>query len=122
MPFTGRGKQLTIFISETDQYHHQALYMAIIEMVRREGCSGATAVRGIAGFGASSLIHTAAVLRLSMDLPIIIIVLDRPERSIASSARSAKWLRARLSRCKTWKLFSREHPSGKACPTRRFRR
>ncbi len=39
--FTGRGKQLTVFVTETDQYHHQALYMAIIEMLRREGCSGA---------------------------------------------------------------------------------
>jgi len=78
--FTGKAKQLNIFIGETDQYHHQALYMAIIEMLRREGCNGATAVRGIAGFGASSLIHTAAILRLSMDLPIVISVVDRPER------------------------------------------
>jgi CBS-domain-containing membrane protein len=80
MTFTGRGKQLTVFISETDQFRHQALYMAVIEMLRREGCRGATAVRGIAGFGASSLIHTAAVLRLSMDLPVVITVVDRPER------------------------------------------
>ncbi len=80
MTFTGRGKQLTIFISETDQIHHQALYMAIIEMLRRAGCSGATAVRGVAGFGASSMIHRASILRLSMDLPLVIIVVDRPER------------------------------------------
>lgn len=80
MMFTGRGKQLTIFIGETDQYRHQALYMAIIEMLRREGCSGATATRGVAGFGASSLIHTAAILRLSFDQPLVIAVVDRPER------------------------------------------
>ncbi|HEY6417691.1 MAG TPA: DUF190 domain-containing protein [Candidatus Binataceae bacterium] len=80
MMFTGRGKQLTIFFGETDKYHHQALYMALIEMLRREGCSGATVTRGIAGFGASSLIHTSAVLRLSMDMPITITVIDRPER------------------------------------------
>src|SRR5580658_1599256 len=80
MTFTGRGKQLTILIGETDQSHHQALYMAIIEMLRRAGCSGATAIRGVAGFGASSLIHTASILRLSMDLPLVIIVVDRPER------------------------------------------
>jgi PII-like signaling protein len=78
--FTGKARQLTIFIAETDQYHDQALYMAIIEMLRREGCGGATAVRGIAGFGASALNHTAAILRLSMDLPIVISVVDRPER------------------------------------------
>jgi CBS domain-containing protein len=78
--FTGRAKQITIFVGETDQYHHQALYMAIIEMLRREGCSGATATRGVAGFGASSLIHTAAILRLSFDQPLVITVVDRPER------------------------------------------
>jgi len=48
--------------------------MAIIEMLRREGCSGATAIRGVAGFGASSLIHTAAILRLSLDQPLVITV------------------------------------------------
>jgi PII-like signaling protein len=78
--FTGRGKQLTVFVTETDQYHHQALYMAIIEMLRREGCGGATATRGVAGFGASTLIHTAAILRLSLDQPLMITVVDRPER------------------------------------------
>jgi CBS-domain-containing membrane protein len=80
MMFTGRGKQLTIFVGETDLYHHTALYTAIIQMLRREGFSGATAIRGVAGFGASSVIHTAAILRLSMDLPMVITVVDRPER------------------------------------------
>ncbi len=78
--FTGRGKQLTVFVTETDLYHHQALYMAIIEMLRREGCGGATAIRGVAGFGASALIHTAAILRLSLDQPMMITLVDRPER------------------------------------------
>jgi PII-like signaling protein len=49
-------------------------------MLRRAGCSGATADRGVAGFGASSMIHRASILRLSMDLPLVIIVVDRPER------------------------------------------
>jgi CBS domain-containing protein len=78
--FTGRGKQLTIFVTETDQYEHQSLYMAIIEMLRKQGCSGATASRGIAGFGASLLIHTANILRLSLDQPVMVTVVDRPER------------------------------------------
>lgn len=78
--FTGKGKQLTIYIGETDQHEHQALHMALIELLRREGCSGATATRGIAGFGASSLVHTSAILRLSMDMPITITVVDRPAR------------------------------------------
>ena len=78
--FTGRAKQVTIFVGETDQYRHQALYMAIIEMLQREGCGGATAMRGVAGFGASALIHTAAILRLSFDQPIVITLVDRAER------------------------------------------
>jgi CBS domain-containing protein len=78
--FTGRGRQLTVFVSESDHYQHQSLYMAIIEMLRREGCSGATATRGIAGFGASSLIHTSAILRLSLDQAVVITVVDRPQR------------------------------------------
>ena len=51
MMFSGRGKELTIFIGETDQYHHQALYMAIIEMLKREGCS---VLRSCAGLHASA--------------------------------------------------------------------
>lgn len=78
--FTGKAKQLTIFLGETDLYHHRTLYMAIIEWLRREKVSGATATRGIAGFGASSHLHTANILRLSMDLPIAITVVDSPER------------------------------------------
>ncbi|MDE3155115.1 MAG: DUF190 domain-containing protein [Acidobacteriota bacterium] len=78
--FTGTGRQLTIFVGESDQYHHQPLYLAIVERLRREGCGGATVTRGLAGFGASSLIHTASIVRLSIDLPIVITVVDRPAR------------------------------------------
>jgi CBS domain-containing protein len=78
--FTGRAKQLTILFGESDKYQHQALHAAVLEMLRREGCSGATVTRGIAGFGASSVIHTSAILRLSMDLPVVITVVDRAER------------------------------------------
>src|SRR5690348_9872030 len=78
--FTGRARQLTIYFGESDQFHSRSLHAAMLEMLRREGCSGATVTRGIAGFGASSVIHTSAILRLSMDLPIVITVVDRPER------------------------------------------
>ncbi len=77
---TGKAKQLTIYLGETDQYHHRALYMALVEWLRAQKIGGATAVRGIAGFGASSHLHTANILRLSMDLPIVITVVDVPER------------------------------------------
>ena len=80
MMTTGKAKQLTIYLGETDQLQHRALYMAMIEWLRAEKVGGATAVRGIAGFGASSHLHTAGILRLSMDMPIVLSVVDTPER------------------------------------------
>jgi PII-like signaling protein len=65
-----------IFIGESDQWHHQPLHAALLERLRREGFSGATVTRAIAGFGAHSLIHTANILRLSQDLPLIVEVVD----------------------------------------------
>ncbi|MGH8013803.1 MAG: DUF190 domain-containing protein [Candidatus Binataceae bacterium] len=78
--FSGRGKLLSIFIGESDQHDHEALYLALLEMLRREGCSGATAIKGTAGYGISSLIHTSTIPRLSLDQPIVIIAVDRPDR------------------------------------------
>jgi len=73
-------KRLMIYVGESDTWHHQSLYAAILEFLRSEGCAGATVVRGVAGFGASSRIKTAAILRLSIDLPIVITVVDRADR------------------------------------------
>ena len=80
MKIEGPGKQVRIFIGESDRWHHQALADAILEMIRAEGLAGATVSRGLAGFGANSRIHTAHVLRLSEDLPIVIDVIDRSDR------------------------------------------
>jgi PII-like signaling protein len=75
----GKAKQLTIYLGETDKYEHRALYMAIVEWLRAKKIAGATATRGIAGFGASSQLHTANILRLSMDMPLTVTVIDTPE-------------------------------------------
>ena len=80
MKIVGPGKHLRIFIGESDRWHHRSLADAILEMLRAEGLAGATVTRGIAGFGANSRIHTAHILRLSEDLPIVIEVIDRPDR------------------------------------------
>jgi hypothetical protein len=80
MRIEGSGKQLRIFIGESDRWHHRSLADAIVEMLHDEGLAGATVLRGIEGFGAHSRIHTAHVLRLSEDLPILIEVIDTPER------------------------------------------
>ena len=79
MKLEGRGKLLRIFIGESDTWHGKPLYQAIVERVRDEGLAGATVVRGIEGFGATSRIHTARILRLSEDLPVLIEVVDTEE-------------------------------------------
>ena len=71
------GSLLRIFVGESDEYEGRPLYEAIVLMLRREGLAGATVFRGIEGFGASSTIHTARVLRLSADLPVLIECVDR---------------------------------------------
>jgi PII-like signaling protein len=115
--FTGRGKQLTVFVTETDHYHHQALYMAIIEMLRREGCSGATATRGVAGFGASALIHTAAILRLSLDQPMMITLDDRPERIERILGPLREMAPNALIIVQDVEVLQSGVPSRKVCPT-----
>jgi PII-like signaling protein len=76
----GEGKLLRIFIGESDKYGRKPLYQAIVEMLREEGLAGATVLRGIEGFGANSHLHTARILRLSEDLPVVIEVADTAER------------------------------------------
>jgi len=75
-----RGKRMTIFIGESDQWHHRPLYMAILEHLKAAGCAGATVTRGVAGFGAHSQIKTANILRLSIDLPVVITAVDAAEK------------------------------------------
>jgi PII-like signaling protein len=83
MKIAGQGQLLRIYISESDRWEGRPLYEAIIRAAREQGLSGATALRGIEGFGAASRIHTVKVLRLSEDLPIIVEIADRPERIAA---------------------------------------
>jgi len=65
-----------IFLGESDKSHHVPLHRALLERLRREGFAGATVIHGSAGFGASSVIHTASLVELSSDLPILIEVVD----------------------------------------------
>jgi hypothetical protein len=71
---------LRIFIGESDRWHHQPLYEAIVMKARERHLAGATVLRGPMGFGAASRIHTAKILRLSMDLPIVIEIVDSEEK------------------------------------------
>ena len=80
MRIEGEGKLVRIFIGESDRWHGAPLYQAIVQRVRAEGLAGATVLRGIEGFGADSHIHTSRILRLSEDLPVVIEIVDAPER------------------------------------------
>lgn len=80
MHIEGLGKFLAVYVGESDQWHGKPLYRAIVERAKQEGLAGATVVHGVMGFGANSRIHTASVLRLSEDLPVVIQIVDRPER------------------------------------------
>ena len=76
----GEGKLLRIFIGESDRCDGQPLYEALVKKARALGLAGATVWRGIEGYGARSRIHTAKILRLSEDLPVILEIVDSEEK------------------------------------------
>ncbi|HWZ27494.1 MAG TPA: DUF190 domain-containing protein [Gemmatimonadales bacterium] len=77
--FAGERTLMRVFIGESDKFHGRPLYEALVELFRSKGMAGATVLRGVAGFGAASTLHTDKVLRLSLDLPIIIEVVETQE-------------------------------------------
>ena len=74
------GKLLRIFIGEQDQWKGRPLYEAIVHLAKKQGMAGATALKGFMGFGCKSHMHTAKLLRLSEDLPIVIEIVDSEEK------------------------------------------
>jgi PII-like signaling protein len=86
MKLEGEGKLLRIFIGEADRLGHRPLYEELIFRAREMGLAGATVVRGIEGFGARSRMHTAKILRLSEDLPVVIEIVDGAEKVDAFAA------------------------------------
>jgi len=73
---SGQQVMVRIFFGESDRWKHQPLETALLERLRKEGFAGATVFRGVAGFGANSVIHTSHLLELSADLPVVIEVVD----------------------------------------------
>lgn len=76
----GEAELLRIFIGESDRWEGRPLYEMIVEEARRRSMAGATVTRGLMGFGAHSRLHTAKILRLSEDLPIVVEIVDTPEK------------------------------------------
>jgi uncharacterized protein len=79
----GAARRITIYIGESDRYHHKPLYAEIVHRAHQQGLAGASVFRGIEGFGAASRIHTSRLLSLSEDLPLAIIIVDTAERTDA---------------------------------------
>ena len=80
MKLPSEAELLRIFVGESDKFHGRSLYEVIVEEARRRGLAGTTVVRGTLGFGANSRIHTAKILQLSEDLPMIIEIVDTHEK------------------------------------------
>jgi PII-like signaling protein len=80
MTIAGNAKRIRIYVDEGSQWRIGPLYLAILEKLRAEGCAGATAFRGVAGFGAHHQLHAASILDISAILPIVIEWIDAPDR------------------------------------------
>jgi PII-like signaling protein len=78
--FEGERTLMRIHVGESDKWHGKALYQAIVDLLRREGFSGVTVLRGVGGYGGTSVYHTDKLLRLSQDLPIVLEVVEFAER------------------------------------------
>ncbi len=80
MNIDGQQQRVTIFIGESDHHGHKPLATEIVTRAHAAGIAGATVLRGIEGFGASNHLHTTRILSLSDDLPLVIVIVDAPER------------------------------------------
>ncbi len=80
MSIPSQAMLLRIFLGEDDKFHHQPLYEAIVLNAREKHLAGATVLRGPMGFGHSSHLHTAKILRLSEDLPVVVEIVDAEEK------------------------------------------
>ena len=107
-----------IFIGESDRYHGRPLHEAVVQKAREMGMAGATVVHGVMGFGAHSRMHSARILRLSEDLPIIIEIVDKPERIEALLPELDEMIGEGLVKLQNLKVISYRHigPEVEAAP------
>lgn len=77
---SAQAVRLSVYIGEGDRHGHTPLHAEIVQRARAAGMAGATVLRGVEGFGASSVIHTSRLLTMSEDLPMVVVIVDTPER------------------------------------------
>ena len=116
MHIPSEAELLRVFIGESDKRGGRPLYEVIVEEARRRGLAGATVLRGTLGFGANSRIHTAKVLRLSEDLPMVIEIVDAPERIAAFLPDLDKMIDEGLVTLEKVRLIAYRHARGPAAP------
>jgi CBS-domain-containing membrane protein len=109
MKLGGTAQQVWVFIGESDRWHGKPLYLAILEVLRRGGCAGGTVLRGLAGFGANSLIHTAALVELSTDLPVVVTFVERTDRVARVLPEIAEMVREGLITVSTAEVVKYTH-------------
>jgi len=80
MKLQGSGRQVRIYIGESDQWRGKTLYVSIVQEARKRGLAGATVARGVMGYGAGSVIHEPHIFRLSNDMPVVIEIVDTDEK------------------------------------------
>jgi CBS domain-containing protein len=109
MEIIGTATKVTIYIGESDRWGQKSLYLAILEMLKTEDCAGATVLRGLAGFGAHSRIHTASIVDLSSDLPLIIEWVDDPARVARVMPRLTEMVAEGLITCQQVEVVTYGH-------------
>lgn len=117
MSLPEEAELLRVFIGESDKHRGRPLYEVIVEEARRHGLAGATVTRATLGFGAHSRIHTAKILRLSEDLPMIVEIVDRPDRIAAFLPELDRLMDEGLATLEKVRVITYRHSDAKRDPT-----
>lgn len=116
MKLPSEARLLRIFIGESDKHGGRPLYELVVEEARRRNMAGATVLRGCLGYGANSRIHTAKILRLSEDLPLVIEIVDIPERIDAFLPYLDDLIDEGLATLENVQVFLYRHSGGEGAP------
>lgn len=109
MEIVGTAAKVSIYIGESDRWGQKPLYIAILELLKTDDCAGATVLRGVAGFGAHSRIHTATLVDISVDLPLVIEWVDDPARVARVMPRLTEMVAEGLITCQQVEVISYSH-------------